>query len=131
LIRPDDHLISSCCSDAGRSIPLDCLLESTSSSLSLYDIDILWADRRVFEIGAMDQSQSSDVADTTKGIFATHGSTRKDAGIIILGEVDYCFAFTCLSRPARDLRSNIFVLAGAAETWQTRTQLHYWHSKQR
>jgi len=103
LIRPDDRLISSCCSETDRSVRLGKLVEdierfetSTWTSTgyvanALLLLDKQWVEQRLFDIDELDQlPPSSDIPDMARGIFASHKSPGPTAAIIVLGELDYC-----------------------------------------
>jgi hypothetical protein len=98
LIRPDDRLASSCCSNADRGIGLVSLVEGIrnyeiTASSSLEDLEFVdkqWIEKRLFEIDELDQVQpSTDISEMARGIFKSHESSKKST-IIILGELDYC-----------------------------------------
>jgi hypothetical protein len=99
LVRPDDSLSSSCCSNTDRSIGLASLVEaiknyeiSGDNSLSYLElVDKSWIERRLFEIDEVGQLQpSTNILGMAQGIFKSHESPRECAGIIILGELDFC-----------------------------------------
>ena len=99
LVRPDDRLISSCCSNTDRSIGLVSLLEkfreyelhSSSSLKNLERIDKVWIERWLFEIEETDEVQdTTNVAELFGAILQSHESPKSCAGIVLLGELEYC-----------------------------------------
>lgn len=97
LIRPDDRLVSSCCSQKVRTQGPASLIEKLKTTESLPSvgnrlnlIDRLWVEQRLYEIEETDlRGPSSRIAETGGRVLSSRHS-EGTAGIIILGELEYC-----------------------------------------
>lgn len=99
LVRPDDRLVSSCCSQKDRSLGLTSLMErvreiesSPSMENHLSFIDRIWVEQRLYEIDEETNLPQpiSNVAGMGGKILSSHHSEENTAGIVILGELRYC-----------------------------------------
>lgn len=100
LIRPNDRLVSSCCSQNDRSIGLASIIEKmeemehsgikVTGNLTL--IDRIWVEQRLYEIEEeTDLPQPiSKLAEMGVKVLSSHESDETTAGIVILGELTYC-----------------------------------------
>jgi hypothetical protein len=101
-VRPDDRLISSCCPNEDRSLGLTSLVRTikdreatewnaTYLSSPFRRLDRQWMEQRLFEIEETEHVQSFESSCTLAGkLFNSHRSERTTAGIVILGELEYC-----------------------------------------
>ncbi|MCJ1354936.1 MAG: hypothetical protein MMC33_004926 [Icmadophila ericetorum] len=99
LVRPDDRLVSSCCSQKDRTLGLASLIErvreiESSPSLRNYltSIDRIWVEQRLYEIEEeTDLPQPiGKIAKMGGKVLSSHHSQGKTAGIVILGKLGYC-----------------------------------------
>jgi hypothetical protein len=99
LIRPDDRLISTCCSQKDRSVGLVSVVEKIkdieriatyNANSPLNAVDKFWVEQRLFELEENEYPGSSaDLLEMGGKVFSEHKSGKKTAGIIVLGEVEY------------------------------------------
>jgi hypothetical protein len=97
LVRPDDRLVSSCCSHRDRSLGLASIMENVKipdvlSSRKMPYIDSIWVEQRLYEIEEETDLQRSigKTAESGGKTLSSHHSPRDTAGIVILGELEYC-----------------------------------------
>lgn len=99
VVRPDDRLVSNCCSQKDRSLGLVSIIErirdiesSTSLTNHLCYIDRTWVEQRLYELEEeTDQPQvTGKIAEMGGKVLSSHNSEEKTAGIVILGELEYC-----------------------------------------
>ena len=97
IVRPDDRLVSSCCSQGDRTTGLASIMEAVRNveflpfRLAQY-IDSIWVEQRLYEIEEETDLQRSigKTAESAGKVFSSHHSLGTTAGIVILGELEYC-----------------------------------------
>jgi hypothetical protein len=142
-VRPDDRLISSCCPNEDRSLGLTSIVQEIKrrevAGYSIYPlspIDRQWVEQRLFEIEETEPVQSFENSVTlAKQLFASHRSNRKTAGIVLLGELEYCLqimqSVPFVSKPRIPRETEIFQMKKASilhNTWN-RTYLGTYTAK--
>jgi hypothetical protein len=137
-IRPDDRLVSSCCSQNDRSIGLASIIEKmkekehseVTGNLTL--IDRIWVEQRLYEIEEeTDLPQPiSKLAEMGGKVLSSHESDETTAGIIILGELIYCLPIIRSrpfpSKPRIPKETEMFQMK---RTWDSSTMNYAWQRK--
>lgn len=137
LVRPDDRLVSSCCSLKDRSLGLVSLIqrvreiESSSWVNDLRLIDRIWVEQRLYEIEEeTDLPQPlSRIAEMAGKVFTSHHSEEKTAGIIVLGELQFCLPILRSppfeSKPRMPKETEIFQIKGAWVSGRYELKSHF------
>jgi len=97
-VRPDDRLMSSCCTVGERSIGLLSIIQKlkdldlSRSGIGLRKhLDRTWIEQRLYQLEEMHQlDASTNVSALARQVFQSHESEDTCAAIIILGELGYC-----------------------------------------
>jgi hypothetical protein len=93
---------------------------------ALNRVDKLWIEQRLFELEEKGYFQSSsNIVNQATGIFESHRSPMGTAGIIILGELDYCLPIMHCApfplKPRMPRETEIFQMDGIhgeSESWE-------------